>query len=212
MDQAEIIKPGSEPIRPELLRDEAAWWLRRMVPTDRKLEVLNLLARTLAHGRPGKGLRRDIIEKIIEIAPEAGRMNPVAAMEAMSEAFLWFGTDHLPNVAQKILMLEKPAIETNPNVALSALEKILLVCHCVLIPMDLHGTPQEMEACTEWQRQTFASIIGAIEKNPSIDPAVAANVLKVAEMITYVNEKFGDINQKIHVVSHEHDFIGSSWH
>lgn len=202
-----------ENITSENIRNEAISWLRREVPQDNKIEIIKLLAEALSLAKPGTPLQRDLVEKIIEITPDAGKIDPATTIEALSKSFLWVGNEYIPHFAQKILMLEKPAIETNPNATLSALEKVLTVCHCVFIPLELHGNGRENETCLEWQRQTFFSIIDAIEtKAYVVDPIVSADILKISEIITYMNGRFADINERIKFISHEHNLESSSWH
>jgi hypothetical protein len=203
----------SEIVRPEIIRDDAAWWLRRDIPDHKKIEIFKLLTKALTIPQISAHLQRDIVEKLLEIMPGAGKLNPVETLEALSDSFLWISTDYIHMVSKGVVLLENPAIQANPNLTLAALEKILLVCHCAIIPLKINGPADKPnESCLELQRQAFFTILNAIENIPTINPDVCTNVLRISGVITEMNDKMSDINKKIHDVTHKHGLASSSWH
>lgn len=182
---------------------EVIEWLKDHKAHGSKSDILAVLAPMLPLVKPGTAIHHELVEAILNIATEAGKTAPVDTLDALSQSFLWVGNEYIPHIAQRIMALEKAAIDINPNRTLTALEKILTVCHAVFIPLEIHGRGRENDECMEWQRQTFFSIIDTLEtKASAVDPAVSANVLKISEIITYTNEQFSDLNQRIKYIAH----------
>lgn len=199
----ECVMKSYQHIKEEPVPQEILDWLKDNRATCSKADILAVLVPMLPLVKPGTMAHHEIVETILNIAPEAAKLAPVDTLDALSQSFLWVGSEYIPHIAQRILAVEKNAINLNPNRSLSALEKILTVCHCVFIPLEIHGRGSENDSCLEWQRQTFFSIIDAIEtKATDVDPSVSANVLKISEIITYMNDKFSDLNQRIKYITH----------
>jgi hypothetical protein len=176
-----------------------------------RVKILNRLAETLPAIKPGTGRQRDIIENILEITPDTGRVAPVEAIAALSKSVLWVGNEYIPHFAHAILILQKSALRANPNHALAAIEQSLLVCYSAILPKNVHGTGKCNDVCIEWQRQTFFAVIDTVETAPEIDRAVSENVLKISEIMTGMSEALRDIHQRITaILACRHEEL--SWH
>ncbi|HEU5047357.1 MAG TPA: hypothetical protein VFT64_05870 [Rickettsiales bacterium] len=190
--------------------DEASEWLRKDIMRD-KVETITFLAQALSSINPGTRIHRDVIERIMQITADAGKIDPVQTIDALSKSFLWVGREYITSFAALIVTLENPALNTDPNAALAALERILMVCYCAILPKDIHGYDKvSNEYCIEWQRRTFFSIINTVETKPHIDPMISSGVLKISEMMTDVSGKLTDINQRIKFIAHANENL--SWH
>lgn len=186
--------------------------LKQDIAGDKSIETLALLAKALPLANPGTMLQKDITESIISVTRHAAKVGPVDTLEALSKSVLWVGTDYISQFARMILLLQKPAIDANPNRALVAIERSLLVCYSAILPKNIHGMVGKCgDECLEWQRQTFFSIIEAIRTKPFIDPAISESILKIAEAMTDRNPWLKDINTTVKFLAH-HQPEDSAWH
>lgn len=166
------------------------------------LVTLLMLTNNLSVVKPNTGRQHDIIEQIIAIIPQAGKTSPIQTLELLGKALVWVGADYVTPFARAILILEKHAIAENPTRTFAALEHTLMVCYCKMLTKTFYGTGKIHQHCIEWQRQFFITIVNTVESKPFIDPFILAGTLRLSDMVTGMNEKLDDINQRIKQVSH----------
>jgi|GEM_PF-1013730 len=160
------------------------------------IETLSILTNSLPYVKPASYNQREIIEKILSLSEQTAITAPIETIEMLGKAALWVGTDYISQFARNILIIQKYAIEANPDKALAAMEHSFMACYCTVV-RKMHENAQLKGKCIEWQRQMFGSIIQTIENNPFINPTITANTLKLSELITDLNDDLAEINGKI---------------
>jgi len=195
------------------LPHEVMEWIKANISSGNKADILSVLARMLPLTRLGSTLHQDIVDTIVAITPEAGRAAPAETIDALSKSALWVGNEYIGHFGRSILILEKPALEADPDKALAAIEQSIMLCYSVILPRNIYGPGRCNDKCLEWQRHTFLTVINTIEANQKIiNPTVVASVLQIAEIMSGMSRYLRDIHEKLTCMMHEVKPAELTWH
>jgi hypothetical protein len=164
------------------------------------LALLVSLTNALSLVKPNSSRKRDIIEKIIKITPQAGKISSVHTIESLGRALLWVNNDYITPFATSIMILQKKGVAVQHEETFAALEHTLMVCYCKMLTKNYYGTGAVNNHCIEWQREFFSNILNTVITKEFSNPYIAARTLKLSSMITEMNDKLLDINENINVV------------
>ena len=162
-----------------------------------KLEILKRLTNALAVAKPCTTRQRNIIERIIDVMPDAGKISAVTTIELLGKSLLWLNSDYTTPFAKTILKLQRQGITQNATETFCALERTLMACYCKILTKTFYGGGKISTDCLEWQRKFFLTIITTVETTPFIDPVITASTLKISGMITQMNSQLRDIDERI---------------